>query len=224
MQRPLCKDSFVVYRDRHDHARARPRPVHGPPGRTLAARARPSSARPPARPPARGWPRDRERPARAVGESSGVTSYHLRQLAAYGFVVDDDAARASSRRERWWRAAHRTTVLETLASDRPGDHDARGRVPARRSPRRTPTGCSASPTGCRRCARRWASSGREAADLSDWSRRGSPRRRPRSSTAASTPCSTRSRMTDLDDRVAGGHAARRRPAAGHADGHEAAAP
>jgi DNA-binding transcriptional ArsR family regulator len=54
--------------------------------------------------------------ARTVGESSGVTSYHLRQLEAYGFVVDDDTPRAS-RRERWWRAAHRTTVLETLESD-----------------------------------------------------------------------------------------------------------
>lgn len=49
--------------------------------------------------------------ARELGESSGVTSYHLRQLAAYGFVVEDTTARAS-RRERWWRAAHRTTVLE----------------------------------------------------------------------------------------------------------------
>lgn len=54
--------------------------------------------------------------ARIVGESSGVTSYHLRQLEAYGFVVDDDTPRAS-RRERWWRAAHRTTVLEPLESD-----------------------------------------------------------------------------------------------------------
>jgi DNA-binding transcriptional ArsR family regulator len=54
--------------------------------------------------------------AAEIGESSGVTSYHLRQLAAYGFVVEDETPRAS-RRERWWRAAHRTTVLETLASD-----------------------------------------------------------------------------------------------------------
>ncbi|HET7902762.1 MAG TPA: helix-turn-helix domain-containing protein [Candidatus Nanopelagicales bacterium] len=54
--------------------------------------------------------------AAELGESSGVTSYHLRQLAAYGFVVEDDAPRAS-RRERWWRAAHRTTVLEHNVSD-----------------------------------------------------------------------------------------------------------
>ena len=37
------------------------------------------------------------------GESSGATSYHLRQLARYGFVVD--AEDQSSRRERRWRAA-----------------------------------------------------------------------------------------------------------------------
>jgi hypothetical protein len=57
--------------------------------------------------------------AAVVGESSGVTSYHLRQLAAYGFVVEDDAPHAS-RRERWWKAAHRTTVLETLPDSDPG--------------------------------------------------------------------------------------------------------
>ena len=51
--------------------------------------------------------------AAIVGESSGATSYHLRQLAAYGFVLADDAPHAS-RKERWWKAAHRTTVLEPL--------------------------------------------------------------------------------------------------------------
>lgn len=50
-----------------------------------------------------------------VGESGGVTRYHLRQLAAFGFVVEDDAPQAS-RKERWWKAAHRVTVLETLGS------------------------------------------------------------------------------------------------------------
>jgi hypothetical protein len=57
--------------------------------------------------------------AAVVGESSGVTSYHLRQLAAYGFVVEDDAPHAS-RKERWWKAAHRVTVLETLPDAEPG--------------------------------------------------------------------------------------------------------
>ncbi len=39
--------------------------------------------------------------ARALGESSGQTSYHLRQLERHGFVEDDPAH--SGGRERWWR-------------------------------------------------------------------------------------------------------------------------
>ena len=44
---------------------------------------------------------------RAVGESSGSTSYHLRQLAAYGFVEEVEGQ--GTARERWWRARHRMT-------------------------------------------------------------------------------------------------------------------
>ena len=44
---------------------------------------------------------------RAVGESSGSTSYHLRQLAAYGFVEEVEGQ--GTARERWWRARHRLT-------------------------------------------------------------------------------------------------------------------
>ncbi len=39
--------------------------------------------------------------ARTLGESSGQTSYHLRQLERHGFVEDDP--RHSGGRERWWR-------------------------------------------------------------------------------------------------------------------------
>jgi DNA-binding transcriptional ArsR family regulator len=46
-----------------------------------------------------------------LGESSGTTSYHLRQLAAAGFVAED-AGRGNGR-ERWWRAAQDSTRLET---------------------------------------------------------------------------------------------------------------
>ncbi|SDK68230.1 ArsR/SmtB family transcription factor [Streptomyces indicus] len=42
-----------------------------------------------------------------LGESSGATSYHLRQLAAHGFVEDDPERNKG--RERWWRAAHEGT-------------------------------------------------------------------------------------------------------------------
>jgi DNA-binding transcriptional ArsR family regulator len=41
---------------------------------------------------------------RRFNESSGATSYHLRQLARYGFVVEDEEQ--PSRREKRWRAAH----------------------------------------------------------------------------------------------------------------------
>jgi DNA-binding transcriptional ArsR family regulator len=46
-----------------------------------------------------------------LGESSGSTSYHLRQLAAYGFV--EDMPGEGNGRERWWRALHRSTHWET---------------------------------------------------------------------------------------------------------------
>ncbi|HET8970503.1 MAG TPA: winged helix-turn-helix domain-containing protein [Candidatus Nanopelagicales bacterium] len=52
---------------------------------------------------------------RRVGESSGVTSYHLRQLAAYGFVEEDEGR--GNRRERWWRARHRMTHFDPDALD-----------------------------------------------------------------------------------------------------------
>lgn len=45
--------------------------------------------------------------AKRLGLNSGATSYHLRQLAMYGFVVDD-ASRGTGR-DRWWKAAHQST-------------------------------------------------------------------------------------------------------------------
>lgn len=46
-----------------------------------------------------------------LGESSGATSYHLRQLAAYGFV--EEVVGEGTGRERWWRALHRSTRWDT---------------------------------------------------------------------------------------------------------------
>lgn len=43
---------------------------------------------------------------RLVGESSGSTSYHLRELAKYGFIEEDPSPDG---RERRWRARHRYT-------------------------------------------------------------------------------------------------------------------
>lgn len=42
--------------------------------------------------------------AAKLRESSGATSYHLRQLAAHGFV--EDAPEHGKGRERWWKASH----------------------------------------------------------------------------------------------------------------------
>ncbi|MFD9908661.1 ArsR/SmtB family transcription factor [Streptomyces sp. NPDC059063] len=48
--------------------------------------------------------------AARLGESSGATSYHLRQLAAHGFIEDDP--KQGKGRERWWRTVHDSTRLE----------------------------------------------------------------------------------------------------------------
>ncbi|MBX4997318.1 helix-turn-helix transcriptional regulator [Rhizobium lentis] len=43
-----------------------------------------------------------------LGLNSGATSYHLRQLAQYGFIEE---APHVSRRDRWWRASHELTTV-----------------------------------------------------------------------------------------------------------------
>ncbi|MEU3598416.1 winged helix-turn-helix domain-containing protein [Streptomyces sp. NPDC006798] len=54
--------------------------------------------------------------AERLGESSGATSYHLRQLAAHGFVSDDPAR--GKGRERWWQAATTgTSIDQSLFTD-----------------------------------------------------------------------------------------------------------
>ncbi|WP_336619167.1 helix-turn-helix domain-containing protein [Defluviimonas aestuarii] len=40
--------------------------------------------------------------------NSGATSYHLRQLASYGFIEAVDEL--GTQRERWWRARHDATL------------------------------------------------------------------------------------------------------------------
>ncbi|UPZ28594.1 helix-turn-helix domain-containing protein [Streptomyces sp. LRE541] len=42
--------------------------------------------------------------ARALGLNTGATSYHLRELARYGFVEETGAHGHGHGRERWWRA------------------------------------------------------------------------------------------------------------------------
>jgi DNA-binding transcriptional ArsR family regulator len=53
--------------------------------------------------------------AQRTGESTGSTSYHLRQLARHGFIAE--AEREASGRERWWRYVERQALLEAEDGD-----------------------------------------------------------------------------------------------------------
>ncbi|MFJ2703836.1 helix-turn-helix domain-containing protein [Streptomyces sp. NPDC087428] len=46
--------------------------------------------------------------ARRLNLNTGATSYHLRQLAEYGFITE--APSRGGRRDRWWQASHANTV------------------------------------------------------------------------------------------------------------------
>ena len=59
--------------------------------------------------------------ATRLGINTGQTSYHLRQLAQHGFVVDDDER--GNGRERWWKAAHQSTITGDMP-ERPEDQEA----------------------------------------------------------------------------------------------------
>ncbi|MGK3091292.1 ArsR/SmtB family transcription factor [Streptomyces sp. WAC01490] len=48
--------------------------------------------------------------AERLDVNSGTASYHLRQLAAAGFVAED--AERGNARERWWRSVHQLTRFE----------------------------------------------------------------------------------------------------------------
>jgi DNA-binding transcriptional ArsR family regulator len=53
--------------------------------------------------------------AHDLGESSGATSYHLRELAKFGLVAEDEERNRG--RERWWRAVHRSTYFDLTMDD-----------------------------------------------------------------------------------------------------------
>jgi len=56
---------------------------------------------------------------RRIGQSSGVTSYHLRVLAEHGFIAEDTAR--GDGRDRWWRALHRATEFTFRVPGESGD-------------------------------------------------------------------------------------------------------
>ena len=48
--------------------------------------------------------------AERLGVNTGATSYHLRQLADAGLVVEDDTR--GNARDRWWKSAHQGTDFD----------------------------------------------------------------------------------------------------------------
>jgi DNA-binding transcriptional ArsR family regulator len=62
--------------------------------------------------------------AEALATNTGATSYHLRQLAEAGLVVEEE--RPGSGRQRWWRALHELSSWQR--SDYPDDPDAAAAV------------------------------------------------------------------------------------------------
>ena len=64
--------------------------------------------------------------AQRVGETSGTTSWHLRQLADHGFIEED--AERGNKRERWWRASFESTELRL--EDFRGDTESAGALTA----------------------------------------------------------------------------------------------
>lgn len=60
--------------------------------------------------------------AARIGQSSGVTSYHLRVLAGHGFVIED--TERGTGRDRWWRAVHRSTSFTFRMPEDPGDEQS----------------------------------------------------------------------------------------------------
>jgi DNA-binding transcriptional ArsR family regulator len=52
--------------------------------------------------------------------NTGATSYHLRQLAEHGFIVEE--TERGDARDRWWKAAHQSTRADLEA--RTGEEDA----------------------------------------------------------------------------------------------------
>ena len=60
-------------------------------------------------------PATASRLAAHLGVNTGATSYHVRQLAEAGFVVE--ASELGNARDRWWRAAHARTYFDTHDAD-----------------------------------------------------------------------------------------------------------
>jgi predicted ArsR family transcriptional regulator len=60
--------------------------------------------------------------AERLNLNTGATSYHLRQLAQHGFIVDDETR--GNGRDRWWQAAHASTRTSLEEFPDPADKEA----------------------------------------------------------------------------------------------------
>ncbi|MFJ8894568.1 helix-turn-helix domain-containing protein [Leifsonia sp. NPDC102414] len=59
-----------------------------------------------------------------LGLSTGVLSYHLRVLAEHGFIVED--SERGTGRDRWWKAAKRSTSFTFRMPEDADGHDTAG--------------------------------------------------------------------------------------------------
>src|ERR1700733_10594010 len=59
--------------------------------------------------------------AARIGQSSGVTSYHLRVLGEHEFIVED--TERGNARDRFWRAPHRSMGFTLRMPDDPGSSE-----------------------------------------------------------------------------------------------------
>ncbi|MFM9447690.1 ArsR/SmtB family transcription factor [Streptomyces acidiscabies] len=117
----------------------------------------------------RGGPATASQLAEKLGESSGSTSYHLRQLAEYGFV--EDAPEHGKGRERWWKAVHDGIRLPDTVREDP-DPTVRGAVSVLMHEIATTHALEHSTyVGT---ARDWSEEWQRAADSSDWTLRLTP--------------------------------------------------
>ena len=73
-----------------------------------------------------------------LGESSGATSYHLRQLHRHGFVVDAD--QQGTGRERWWQPVPGGWTMSAELLTAPGTRAAADLVLNASSQPRVPVG------------------------------------------------------------------------------------
>jgi len=64
--------------------------------------------------------------ARRLNESTGATSYHLRELARHGFI-EEDPERGTAR-ERWWRRRERILLIAPKVGQEPETDAAYARL------------------------------------------------------------------------------------------------